>query len=66
MSSGIKKEPTPTPATIGTVTQVEGQAALIYLVETVLLYKPGPSADTSLIYEGQTQLLIFLIFQPKT
>ena len=60
MSTGIKKEPTPAPAVVGTVTCREGQAALISLVESVLLYTPGSQVHTSLVYEGADTIIDFL------
>ena len=62
MSTGIKKEPTPTPTVVGTVTCMEGQAALLYLVESVLLYNPGSQVHASLSYEGADTIIDFINF----
>ena len=62
MSAGIKKEPTPTSPAVGTVTRAEGQAALSYLIENVLLYTPGSPVFDSLNYEGADTIIDFLNF----
>ena len=62
MSQGIKKEPTPIPTAVGVVTRADGEAALIYLIESVLLYKPGSQVHDSLTYEGADTIIDFLNF----
>ena len=62
MSQGIQKDPTPIPTAVGTITRAEGQAALIYLIESVLLYKPGSHVHISLTYEGADTIIDFLNF----
>ena len=50
---------------IGTVICAEGQAALLSLVESVLLYTPGSPVHTSLIYEGADTIIDFLNFSAQ-
>ena len=50
---------------IGTVICAEGQAALLSLVESVLLYTPGSQVHTSLIYEGADTIIDFLNFSAQ-